>query len=174
MRTIHRLEIDAIRWLVRVVVLEFHRREHALGVVGEMAGSLVHAFPRQVRRTDALVACLELRLLGQFLQFLDQHRALGQPKRQTGADVVVEREQLHLAPDLAVVAFAGFLLRFEPFVELGFVREGRAVDALQLWVVLVAPVVGGGDAQQLVRLHVAGAHNVRPGAEIYELAVLVE
>ena len=33
---------------------------------------------------------------------------------------------------------------------------------------------GGGDAQQLVRLHVAGAHNVRPGAEIYELAVLVE
>ena len=174
MRAVHRLEIDAVGRLVRIVILEFHRWEHALGIVGEMAGSLVHAFPRQVRRTHALVACLELRLLGQFLQFLDQHRALGQPERQAGADVVVEREQLHLAADLAVVPLARLLLRHEPLVELRLVRKRGAVDTLQLRVILVAAVVGGGNAEQLVGLGVAGAHDVRPGAEIDELAVLVE
>jgi len=55
-----------------------------------------------------------------------------------GADVVVEREQLHLAADLAVVPLARLLLRHEPLVELRLVRKRGAVDALQLRVVLVA------------------------------------
>ena len=98
-----------------------------------------------MRRAHALVAGLEFRLLGQFFQFLDEHGALGQPERQAGADVVVEREQLHLTTYFAVVAFARLLLRFQPFVELGFVFERGAVNALQLRVLFVAAIVGSGD-----------------------------
>src|SRR6476661_9467048 len=73
-----------------------------------------------------------------------------------------------------MVALLRFLEHGEVFVELGLVLEGGAVNALQLRIVFVAFVVGAGDAGQLERADVAGAHDVRAGAEIGELAVAIE
>ena len=56
----------------------------------------------------------------------------------------------------------------------GLVLEGGAVDALELRVLFVALVVGAGDVGELERADVAGAHDVRPGAEIGEIAVAIE
>ncbi len=125
-------------------------------------------------RAHALVAGLKFRLLGQFFQFLDEHRALGQPEWQPGTDIVVKREKLHLAANLAVVTLARLLLSLEPLVELCLILKRRAVDALQLRVLFVTAIVGGGDSQQLECLNVAGAHDMRAGAQIDELAVLVK
>ena len=130
-----------------------------------------------MRRLHAHVAGEELRLLRQLLQLLDQHRALRQPQREARSHVFrVEREQAHLRADLAVVTLLGLLLLQDPLVEFLLVLEGRAVEALELRVLLVAAEVGAGDAQQLdaAGLHVAGAHDVRPGAKVHELAVLEE
>ena len=59
-------------------------------------------------------------------------------------------------------------------LHLGLVLEGRAVDALELRILFVAEVVGARDVGELERADVAGAHDVRPGAEIDEIAVGVE
>ena len=56
----------------------------------------------------------------------------------------------------------------------GLVLEGGAVDALELRVLFVAFVVGAGDVGELERADVAGAHDVRAGAEIGEFAVAIE
>jgi hypothetical protein len=52
--------------------------------------------------------------------------------------------------------------------------EGRAVDALQLLVLLVAPVVGARDREQLERLDLGGVPHVGARAQVHELPVLVE
>ena len=116
----------------------------------------------------------ELRFLGEFLQFFDDRRAARQPKRQTGADIVVEDEKLQFLAELAMVALLRFLEHGEVFVELRLVLEGGAVDALELRVLLVAFVVGAGDVGELERADVSRAHDVRAGAEIDELAVAIE
>ena len=126
-----------------------------------------------MRRLHAHVAGLKLRFLRQLLQLLKDGPALGQPQRQARpGEVRVEREEVHLRANLAVVAALGLLLELEPLLERGLVLEGRAVDALELRAFLVALVVGGGHGGELERADVAGAHHVRPGAEVNEVAVL--
>ena len=98
----------------------------------------------------------------------------GSHSGRPGPTIVVEGEQPHLLADLAVVALLRLLQHREVGLHLGLVLEGGAVDALELRVLLVAFVVGAGDTQQLERADVAGAHHVRPGAEIDEIAVLIE
>ncbi len=127
-----------------------------------------------MRRLNAHVAGHELGFLGQLLQFLDDGRAFGQPEGQAGAGVVgVNGVEAHLGADLAVVAALGLFQHLEILVELGLVLEGGAVDALELRVVLVALVVGAGDGGELVGAYVAGAHHVRAGAQVNEVARLV-
>ena len=75
--------------------------------------------------------------------------------------------------DLAVVAAFGLFEHGEVGLHLGLVLEGGAVDALELRVLLVALVIGAGHAGELERADVAGAHHVRPGAKVNEIAVLV-
>ena len=100
--------------------------------------------------------------------------AARQPQRQAGADVVVEGEELQLLAELAMVALLRLLEHGEVGVQLGLVLEGGAVDALELRVFLVAFVIGAGHVGELERADVAGAHDVRAGAEIDEIAVAIE
>ena len=75
-----------------------------------------------------------------------------------------------------MVPLAGLLLHLEPVVQLLLVLEGRAVEALELGVLLVASEIGAGDFQELDTpgFDVAGAHHVRACAQVHELAVLEE
>ena len=54
-----------------------------------------------------------------------------------------------------------------------FLKRG-AVEALELWVVLVAFIEGAGDGHEFDGFAVAGAADVWAGAEIPEVAVLEE
>ena len=139
-----------------------------------MSAREIHVFACEVRRAHAVVAAGELRLFRELLQFLDEHRATRQPQRQAGAHVVVEREKLQLLAELAMVALLRLLEHREILVHLRLVLERRAVDALELRVFLVALVVGARDVRELERADVPRAHDVRPGAQIEEVAIAEE
>ena len=139
-----------------------------------MAGSQVHFFFRDVRRFHAHVTGSEFRFFREFFQFLGNRRAFGQPERQAGPDIFrINDEQPHLRADLAMVPAFGLLQHVEVGLHLGLVLEGGAVDALELRIAFVAFVVGAGHVCELESADVAGAHHVRPGAQINEIAVLV-
>ena len=83
-------------------------------------------------------------------------------------------EEVELRAEPAVVARARLLEPLEVGVEVGLVVEGRAVDAGQLLVVLVAAPVRAGEAGQLDRLDRLRVLQVRPAAEVGEVALRVE
>ena len=79
-------------------------------------------------------------------------------------------------PSFVVVALDGLLALFEVGVQLFLLREGDAVDALERFTLAVAAPVGSVAGGQLdaVALDAAGGVEVRIGAEVGELALLVE
>ena len=97
----------------------------------------------------------------------------GSQSGKPGPTSVVEGEELQFLAELAVVALLRLLQHREVFVELGLVLESGAVNALQLRILLVAFVISARHVRELERADVAGAHDVRTGAEIDELSVAV-
>ena len=80
-----------------------------------------------MRRLHADVAGGELGFLGQFFQFLDEHRALGQPHWQALAYVFgINHVEAHLLADFAVVALLCLFEHLKILVELRLVLKGRA------------------------------------------------
>ncbi len=75
-RAVHRLEV-ILYGIPALLLAELHRRKHRVGVVRQVAAAFVHALARNVRRAHALIPGGELRLLGEALQLLDEHGALG-------------------------------------------------------------------------------------------------
>ena len=73
-----------------------------------------------------------------------------------------------------MIALLRFLQHREVIIEflLGF--ERGAVNALELRIFFVALVVGAGHIRELERADVSRAHDVRPGAEIDEIAAAIE
>src|SRR3546814_5792866 len=106
---------------------------------------------------------------------LADQRALGVPDREAGTELVGEAEQVELHTELAVVSLGCLLEAVDVLLERLLGVPGRAVDALQLRVALLATPVGTGDAHELevakVRLGVA---DVGPAAEVDEARVPVE
>src|ERR1019366_6683437 len=76
-------------------------------------------------------------------------------------------------PSRRVVALLGLFELVEVVVELFLGVERRAVDALELRVLLVAEPVGSGDVEEFEGLDASGGRDVRTAAEVGELAGLV-
>jgi hypothetical protein len=96
--------------------------------------------------------------------------APGVPQHEAGADRLVDREQIEVLADPAVIAPLGLLEHVEVRVELGLRRERRAVDPLELRVGLAPAPVRAGDRQQLERLDLAGRADVWAAAQIEPVA----
>src|SRR3954447_4297624 len=73
-----------------------------------------------------------------------------------------------------MVPLARLLQTLQVGVQIGLVVEGRAIDPRQLLVVLVASPVGPGEGGQLDRLDRLRVLEMRPTAEVGEVALLVE
>ncbi len=73
-----------------------------------------------------------------------------------------------------MVASLGLFEAFEVFGQFLFRGEGGTVDSLKLFILLIAAVIGTSDGEQLECFDLLGVVDVRAGAEIEELAVLVE
>src|SRR5690606_6723856 len=79
-----------------------------------------------------------------------------------------------LAAELAVVALPGELEPFEVLLQHRELGEADAVDAGELRARLVAAPVRAGDVEQLGVLDRLRAREVRPAAEVHEVALPVE
>src|SRR5262249_52421241 len=85
-----------------------------------------------------------------------------------------ELEQVQLATKLPVVALLRLLLLLHPGVEILLVEEGRAVDALEHRVAVVAAPVGTAGAEKLDRADLPRRRAVGTEAEVHPVAVAVE
>src|SRR5262245_44330778 len=88
--------------------------------------------------------------------------------------VLVEVEQVELVAEPSVVAAARLLAPLEVRIEVGLRVERGAVDPRQLRVLLVAAPVRAREARELDRLDRARVLEVRPAAEVGEVALRVE
>ena len=100
--------------------------------------------------------------------------ALRVPVHQTGADFVVNTEQVELGTELAVVAFFGLFELLKIELELLVVGEGRSVQALQHRVGFFATIVRAGDIQDFKRTNLPGAFEMRTAAEVEKVTALIE
>ncbi len=191
MRTIHRLEQVAVD-LARIELVgklaataPFLRQQikgfalhdgRILGilVVGKMAARAVEPELADVGCEDLAVTLAGQLAADKVLQFLPNDRAVGRPENEPLPDFLVDMEEAHVAAQLAVVALFRLFQHAEMGLHLGLVLESGAVDALELRVLFVTEVVGAGDMGELERADIARAHDVRPGAEIDEIAVGIE
>ena len=90
------------------------------------------------------------------------------------ADLLVDVEKLEFLAEATVVALLRLFGADQRLLQLFLRRESGAVDTLELLVLFVAAVIGAGDVQQLESLDLRRVTDVRPGAEIDELAVLIK
>ncbi len=164
-RAVHRLEAEGL-----VLGLD---QEHVVAVQVPMARLLPQPFADHDRRRDLLVAAPLLELAHRALERAPDPLALGVPERGARRDVV-EREQVELDAEPAVVALLGLGASPQVGVEVLLGRPGRAVDALEHRSLLVAAPVGAGRAEQLERADLAGARDVRAAAQVDERALAVE
>ena len=104
---------------------------------------------REVWRADTQIAGLLFHLFGQFFQLLDHHAAVRQPQRQARAHFIIEHEDFQLLAQLAMIALLGFFQLMEIVLELLRILPGRAVDALEHLVVLIAAPVRARNGHQL-------------------------
>ena len=155
---------------VLVVALVDLEEVHVLLVEAVMARGLPHVGVVDVRGDDLLVAARVKVAAQPLLQGADDARALGEVQRQTGARQRVHDVDAQLAPQLAVVALLGLLQVAHVLVQLLLLEERRAVDAGEHLTLGVAAPVRAGELRDLERAQFAGGGQVRPAAEVGELA----
>src|SRR5262249_20410006 len=124
-------------------------------------------------RGDFLVAPRVEMLARELLELPDEHHPAREPEGRARRHVV-ELEELELAPELAMITLLGFFDAPEVLRELVLGQPGRAVDALEHRVLLVAPPVGGGRREELEVLDLARGGDVRAATEIDEIPLLVQ
>src|SRR5204863_4976053 len=119
-----------------------------------------------VRRVHERIARNLVPLARVLLHDPPDERALRVEQRQTGVDLLGEREQIELDAELAVVARLGLLEAME-MLRQRFLRLPRgAVDALEHRALLVAPPVRARDLRELERAQPLRRRHVRSAAEV--------
>ena len=143
-------------------------------VIGEVAGGFVEGKFPDMRGENLVIALFAELIADKVLQLLANHGAVGRPEDEALADVFVDDEEFEIFADLAVVAGAGLLDLVEVSGEFFLGGEGGAVDALELFVLLVAAVISTGDGEELEGFDLLAVTDVGAGTQVHELAVLVE
>ncbi|MDF2806871.1 MAG: uncharacterized protein K0S43_1817 [Cellulosimicrobium sp.] len=171
-RAVHRLEVVVLAGaldvaLVVELLVEVHGRVHPVRVPVEVARRVEQVRLGDVRRADERVARLDVPLARVLLHLHADRRAVGVEHGQARADLLREGEQVELVAEAAVVAALGLREAVEVRLELVLRRPRRAVDALELGVLLAAAPVGRGRAHELVAVaDQARARQVRAAAQV--------
>ena len=155
-------------------IIQFHGGVHVAGVETLVAADPPQVATHHVRRVDEQIAAAQALLFHPVFHHLAHHGALGMPEDEAGSGEFLDAEEVELLAQQAVVALGGFFEAREVLVEILLRKEGGAVDALQLRILLVAEPVGAGQAGDLDRLDAARRGHVRSAAEVDELAVAIE
>ncbi len=171
-RAVHGLEVVVLALAGDVTLLvhflvQVHGREHPVLVPLEVAAGLKERGLGDVGRVNLLVAVGDETVAHVVLDFGPDDSALGVEDRESGTDLVGEREQVEVVTQLAVVALGGLFETRLVLAQLFFRRPGSAVDALQLLVFLrPAPVGRGGAGQRVAVADHPGGGDVGSAAEV--------
>ena len=143
-RAVHRLQrhpVALARHERRVVILGVRHLvgddEHVLAIFAPMPGLLPLAGVHQLRRLDLAIAGGVDRATHIRLELAPDQIALGVPEHRS-MRFGLEVEQVHLLPQLAMVALARFLQPEQMLVELLLVEPARAVNPAEHRVILIA------------------------------------
>src|SRR5450432_4032113 len=125
--------LDAI-----VGIIQLHGSEHVLRVVAFMPAGLPEIYAEDMRRVDERISALEILFTHPVFHLFADDAALGMPEDQSRAGQFLNREQIQLLAQHAVVPLLGLFGLFEMVFKF-LLREKRSpVNALQLWIFLVA------------------------------------
>ena len=166
-RAVHRLDVVGL-------LVDVHRRVHAVLVEAEVARGLPEGRPPDVGGEEDVVAAGPVALPPVLLDDGPDPGALGVPEDEPAAEVVVGAEEVELGAEPAMVALLGLLEHAEMVLELLLGGEDGPVDPLHLRAVLVALPVGARDREQLEVLEEAGRGDMGPEAEVGERPLPVD
>ena len=157
-------------------VMRVTQNEHAVQIVVPVAGNTIQIALSHQRSLGQQIATLLLHILNPALQKLDYASALRQQDGQTLANIIYSGEVFQITAQLIVVTLQGFSLLRQICVQLFLLGEGHAVNTLQHFAFGIAAPVSAGSAGQLnsVALNAAGGVQVGTGAQIGEIALLIE
>ena len=169
---VHQHAARAVHGLDGKVRVVDDRSVHVLFVVVPVAAALPQGSVEHDGSADLLIACSAVDLAPVVDELVFQNHALGQEERKAGA-LLHQGEQLQLFAKAAVVALLRLLQHFQIFLKLACLGEGDAVQTVQAVALGVAAPIGGGHLQKLHGLQRAGAHQVRAGAQVGEIALRI-
>ena len=94
--------------------------------------------------------------------------AIGMPEYRS-MRFLLQMEQIHVLPKPAMVALCGFFQPDQMRIQLLFIQPASAVNATQLWVLLISTPVGTGNARQLEcsRIKLSRRCQMRPTAHVH-------
>src|SRR5439155_5314921 len=170
--TIHRL--DAIAHVLRLALARRHRGKLIRGIERQVARAQKQLLAGHVGRVHELVAALQDDVLDEAPQLEVQDRTVGMPENQPRPDVFLNRIEVELLADDAVIALARLFETADIALEIVFAEPRGPVDALQHLAPLIAAPVRARGMQQLEMLDPPGARHVRSAAQIDEWAVGVD
>ena len=163
----------AVHRLERVLALFRFRDEHVLAVLVPVAGLLPQRLVENLRPLHFLVAVFAVHAAHVLLDFLPQRPALGMPEHHARRGFV-DVKQIEFAAQLAVVALFGLFQHAQVGFLVFLLGPGRAVDALEHLVVVIAAPVGARNLHQLEDLELARGRHVWAAAQIDEIAFTVQ
>ena len=88
--------------------------------------------------------------------------------------MLVDVEQVKRLAKLAVIAFFGFFEHVQILLQLFLASPGRAIDALQHFIAVVAAPIGSGHFHQLEMLKLAGGRHMRAATQVFEGSLSVQ
>ena len=165
----------AVHGLDGVILFVDNSGVHVLLIVVPVAGTLPQLTVEDDGGGDLHIAVLLVDLAPVIQQGVFQGHALGQEEGEAGA-LVPQHKQAQLPAQLPVVPLLSLFDPLEVGIQLVLLREGDAVNPLEGLPVGITPPVGGVASGELegVALDAAGGVQMGAGAEIRELALLVE
>ena len=162
--TVHRLDAE-------LPLLDL-REVHVLAVVLVVAGDLEQLGVIDLRGHDLVVPAAAVLLPEIREKPVVDDGSLRQEERGCRRERV-EREELELPAELAMIPRPRVFQPLEVLVELLLRQERSAVDALEHRVLLVPLPVGAGRVRQLEDPEAPGRRHMRPAAQIDELSLAV-
>src|SRR5690606_28777440 len=148
--------------------------EHVLAEGLPVAGGLPQALVEDLRSVRLAVADGALAAAHVVLECLEERPALRMPEHNA-RPVLLEMEEIHCAPEPAMIPLLGLLELLEVGLEILLIGPGGAVDALQLRLAGIAPPIAARDLLQLERIaDLTRRGHMRATAEVEPFALPID
>ena len=173
LRLIHQHAAGTVHGFDGIVLLVDDCGVHIVFIVIPVARGFPETPVQNDGRGDLLIAVSLMELVPVIQQSVFKDHSLGQ-KEGKSRSRLVHHEQSQLFAQLPVISLLGLFHHGQILVQLCLLGEGGTVDPGQHFVMLVPSPIGARQAGKLKGLYRLGTHQMRSGAEIDKLSLLIE